>query len=214
MMEMTMLDPDTLTLSQLVEALEDNSPEAGWWLDPKSGEFHYWNDQFDSEVDSPHPEEADYLYIEPIGSREAYGDMEDFIALLGSGQAPDRLSRAIEGRGAFRRFKDALFEYPELPRQWSAFHDHRMKKRAIEWLQDHSLVDDAHAEAATDGLVEPTVVYDDPTATVEARLDHLERIARRVADEAKAVGWLDPSATTPVPLLQGAIRELADTLNS
>jgi predicted nucleotidyltransferase len=67
------------------------------------------------------------------------------------------LARAIEGRGAFRRFKDALFEFPELRETWFKFHDVRMRRRAIEWLVDVKLVDDVAVGAVLDQLVEPVV---------------------------------------------------------
>src|SRR5207302_11230480 len=72
-------------------------------------------------------------------------------------RAADLLSRAIEGRGAFRRFKDTLFECPELREAWFRFHDVRLRRRAIEWLQDASLVDDAAADAALAELEDPPV---------------------------------------------------------
>jgi Uncharacterised protein family (UPF0158) len=57
-----------------------------------------------------------------------------------------RLARAIDGRGAFRRFKAELHEeYPHLLPAWYAFRDTRAKRRAVEWLADSSLIDDEAA---------------------------------------------------------------------
>lgn len=57
-----------------------------------------------------------------------------------------RLTRAIQGKGAFRRFKNELHEeYPQLLPAWYAFRDARAQRRAVEWLADNSLVDDAAA---------------------------------------------------------------------
>jgi hypothetical protein len=63
-------------------------------------------------------------------------------------RARELLERAIEGRGAFRRFKDTLFEFPELRETWFRFHDARMERRALEWLADEGLVDREAAERA------------------------------------------------------------------
>ena len=60
--------------------------------------------------------------------------MEDFIRRVRDPRARDLLERAIAGRGAFRRFKDTLLDFPDLRPVWFAFHDARMERRAIEWL--------------------------------------------------------------------------------
>lgn len=63
-----------------------------------------------------------------------------------------RLGRAIRGKGAFRRFKDELYEeYTGLVPVWHAFRDARAKRRAVEWLLDQDLI---HNEDARQFLVE------------------------------------------------------------
>ncbi len=58
-----------------------------------------------------------------------------------------RLARAIQGRGAFRRFKDELHEeHPDLVPAWYAFRDARARRRAVKWLADNSLIDDEAAD--------------------------------------------------------------------
>jgi hypothetical protein len=72
--------------------------------------------------------------------------MADFTERISDERAGRRLARAIEGKGAFRRFKDELHqEYPHLLPVWYAFRDVRAKSRAVEWLADNSLIDDDHA---------------------------------------------------------------------
>jgi predicted nucleotidyltransferase len=89
------------------------------------------------------------LFIDPLSSHESYADLEDFTALVRDPRARDLLERAIEGRGAFRRFKDTLFDFPELREAWFKFRDVRMERRALEWLADHGVVDEETAEAAS-----------------------------------------------------------------
>ena len=73
--------------------------------------------------------------------------MADFAERVSDERAGRRLTRAIQGKGAFRRFKDELHEeYPELLPAWHAFRDARARRRAVTWLADNSLIDD---EAAT-----------------------------------------------------------------
>jgi Uncharacterised protein family (UPF0158) len=58
-----------------------------------------------------------------------------------------RLEPAIQGKGAFRRFKDQLHqEHPSLLPAWYAFLDARATRRAIQWLADNSLIDDEAAD--------------------------------------------------------------------
>jgi predicted nucleotidyltransferase len=145
---MTMLDVAKLDLSDLCMALEDNSPEHSWWIDPTTGQTEMWSEYTGDELGLGHPDDRDLVFVEPIGSRDAYGDMEDFVERVRDPRARELLSRAIEGRGAFRRFKDTLLEFPELRQAWFAFHDARMQRRALEWLAGAGLVDTGAAEEA------------------------------------------------------------------
>ena len=68
--------------------------------------------------------------------------MADFAERISDEPAGRRLARAIQGKGAFRRFKNELHqEYPQLLPVWHAWADVRAKRRAVEWLVDNSLVD-------------------------------------------------------------------------
>jgi len=151
---MTMLDLDDVDLGAIAEALEDQSYEHSWWLDPATGEVQFWSQDV-VEEGVEHPEELDWIPISAIGSREGYRDMEDFIARVRDPRARDLLERAIEGRGAFRRFKDTLFEFPGLREAWFAFRDARLERRAVEWLVDERLVDEAGARRALGKLEDP-----------------------------------------------------------
>ena len=69
--------------------------------------------------------------------------MADFAEAITDERAGRRLARAIEGKGAFRRFRNELHqEHPELLPSWYAFRDVRAKRRAVQWLADNSLIDD------------------------------------------------------------------------
>lgn len=169
-----MLDLDSC-LPELCAALEDNSPEHSWWFDPRSGECELHSDYFDSglaEEGEEDPEERELIYVEPISSRESYGDLEDFVERVGDLRARDLLERAISGRGAFRRFKDTLLEFPELREAWFRFHDARMERRAITWLEEQGLLGAEEAERATAARPDP----DRPTSRPDARA-----VARAVA---------------------------------
>jgi hypothetical protein len=68
--------------------------------------------------------------------------MADFAGTVTDERAARRLVRAVQGKGAFRRFRDELHdEYPDLLPAWHAFRDIRAKRRAVQWLADNSLID-------------------------------------------------------------------------
>lgn len=76
-----------------------------------------------------------YLAIPHADSHQGYHDMEDFIFTVSNRRLQDRLGQAIEGRGAFRRFKDVLASYPHERERWFAFKDERIRQRVLDWLE-------------------------------------------------------------------------------
>lgn len=72
-------------------------------------------------------------------------------------RARDLLERAIAGRGAFRRFKDTLFEFPELRKSWFEFHDARMMRRALQWLADEGVIDNQVVEREIEAHPDPAL---------------------------------------------------------
>jgi hypothetical protein len=69
-----------------------------------------------------------------IGSREGWRDMANFIATVDDRVVADRLVAAIEGRGAFSRFRRELDRRPELIGPWKAFSAECRVGRARSWL--------------------------------------------------------------------------------
>ncbi len=153
-----MLDLERVDLRSLAAALEDHSPGTMWWFDPHTGATEpSLADPVSVAVDAGEEDPLDrgLIRIEPIASREAYGDMEDFIDRVRDPRVRDLLERAIAGRGAFRRFKDTLLDFQELRELWFAFHDARMERRAIEWLADEGLLERGVAEREVRAREEP-----------------------------------------------------------
>lgn len=137
-----MLDVANIDLATLAEALEDHSGDTEWWFDPRSGQVEPWSS--DHSLDDPDeegPDERDLVMVFPLPSAIGYRDMEDFVARVRDPRARDLLRRAIEGRGAFRRFKDTLLEFPDLRTAWFAFHDARAERRALGWLSQEEVLD-------------------------------------------------------------------------
>lgn len=175
MTEMAMLGVARVDLSMLCTALEDHSHEASWWLDPETGAVELFSEELDE-----HPDDRGLVPVDPIPSHEAYRDLEDFVARVREPRARDLLERAIAGRGAFRRFKDTLHEFPELREAWFAFHDARMERRAIRWLEAEGLVSSEEADRQVAAREDPDV------PALGERFDPYE-VAEEVARDLKAL---------------------------
>lgn len=136
-------------LGELAMALDDHGLENEWWFDPATGRTVLRLDEAYSGIE----DDSDYsemVSVETQSSRAAYQDMVDFAEAVTDPRARDLLLRALEGRGAFRRFRDTLYDLDDLGLRWRDFSDLTAEKRALEWLDLHDLVDAAELEAAID----------------------------------------------------------------
>jgi len=143
------LELSSLDLGEIAEALADQTDyEHRWLMNPQTGEIVFWT--ADTGIDGQTPvdlDDLDLVCIDPLPSWVWYQDMADFAEAVTDERAGRRLARAIQGRGAFRRFKDELHEdHPDLLPAWYAFRDARARRRAVRWLADNSLIDDESAE--------------------------------------------------------------------
>ncbi len=135
-----LLRPLAVSLDELSEILEGDPLHGGGRIDRHTGEvWHRAQIDYAVEVGEEDPEDEDpdrWLSVECVGSHDGYRDMENFIAELTDPHRAELLAVAIEGRGAFRRFRDVLHQWPELVDRWYAFSDDRRIGRAREWLAD------------------------------------------------------------------------------
>jgi len=67
-----------------------------------------------------------------------YHIMEDFCYTVESEKVRDKLLNAISGRGAFRRFKDAI-HFLDIQDDWYRFQNEELEKIAIEWLEEKGI---------------------------------------------------------------------------
>ncbi|HEL1961081.1 TPA: hypothetical protein TYI36_001546 [Streptococcus suis] len=67
-----------------------------------------------------------------------YTFMELYISDLTDGDLSGRLSRAIRGRGAFRRFKNELERCDRLE-EWYAFETQCYKELVLDWCQENEI---------------------------------------------------------------------------
>ena len=132
-----MLELSTLDLDEIATALQDQTAyEHRWLIDPESGQIAVWTE--DGGIDGRTPVDLDELNlipIEPMPSWVWYQDMADFADGITDQRAGRSLIRAIQGKGAFRRFKNRLHQdYPQLLPAWHAFQSARAKRALRAWL--------------------------------------------------------------------------------
>ena len=143
------LDLSSIDLEEIANALAGQTGyEHHWLINPDTGEIAFWTADTGIDGQTPvDPDELDLVVIEPLPSWVWYQDMADFAGGITDERAGHRLAQAIQGKGAFRRFKDELHEeYPALLAAWYAFRDTRARRRAVQWLADNSLIDDDSAD--------------------------------------------------------------------
>jgi hypothetical protein len=142
-----MLDLSKLDLDGIATALADQTDyyEQCWLINPQTGELAYWTRDLGIDGHTPvELDDLDLLPINPLPSNVWYQDMADFAEGVSDQRAGRDLARALQGKGPFRRFKNKLHGgYPDLLSAWHAFSDARATHRAVDWLVDNSLVDEA-----------------------------------------------------------------------
>jgi len=111
---------------ELMSALEEGESCEGlpaWELEllPQAKEIFEGNERYEEIPTRP--------------SHEAYDVMVEFVSDVKDGRMRSRLESALHGKGAFRRFRDTLREYPEVEKEWFKFKDERDKEMVKEWLE-------------------------------------------------------------------------------
>ncbi|GBG08475.1 hypothetical protein PAT3040_03058 [Paenibacillus agaridevorans] len=79
-------------------------------------------------------EDEVYLYFTLRNEYHEYEIIEEFIGTLNEAEVREELFGAIQGRGAFRRFKDGISEH-DLEKQWYEFKEKKIKELVIEWCK-------------------------------------------------------------------------------
>lgn len=128
-------------------AFTANAEEWTCYLDVRSGEVQMVpvgrmddddtglsDEELDAGLEAGH-----LIHVEPLGSRIEYRWMEEFAGTVGDARLRDRLEVALDGRGAFRRFKNVLLDAPDERERWFAFRDARLRTATREWLAEHGI---------------------------------------------------------------------------
>ena len=125
----------------LEDAFENNAAEVHSYLHLITGEVVRIVDGVaDPRMHARIAKSREYLRVDAVPSREQYRWMEEFVDDLKDQDIADELSEAIDGKGAFRRFKDVLVRYPEERERWFSFRSERLRRDIATWLKTHNIV--------------------------------------------------------------------------
>ncbi len=152
-----MLDLGGIDLDEIATALADQTDyEHRWLIDPRTGQVAFWTS--DTGIDGNNPveiDELDLIPIDPLPSHVWFKDMADFANAISDIDVARQLTQSLQGRGAFRRFKNQLYEHQELILPWHTLRDVRAQRRAVEWLLDQGLIDHDTAQRFTSDNPDP-----------------------------------------------------------
>jgi hypothetical protein len=120
----------------LEAAFENHAPDVRAYLDRGTGEVVVVTDGAgDAAMERVKARPDDHVRVDPVPSREQYRMMEQFIDTVTLEPLKEQLKDAIVGKGAFRRFKDAVGRYVEERKRWFAFRDVLLHLYILEWLK-------------------------------------------------------------------------------
>ena len=147
-------------------AFERNSPGLESYVDRRTGEVLVVVDDVAEDAETrrlieERPE--DYVRIEPASSREQYRWMEQFVGLVEDEKLRDRLFIAIDGKGAFRRFKDVLLGFPAERERWFNYRSGWLHYHINNWFEAKELDPDPSPPWGKD--VSPPAVSPDPAVS-------------------------------------------------
>jgi hypothetical protein len=156
----------------LEDAFENNAPEVHSYLHLTTGEvLRVVDGVADPQMHVRIASDGNYLRIDPVSSREQYRWMERFIPMVDEPDLRGKLTQAIDGKGAFRRFKDVLMGFGAERERWFAFRSERLRTFMEAWLTAHAIKATPRPQWADDGAPDSEVAPDSlaaPPSSVSA----------------------------------------------
>lgn len=132
-------------LQEVLEALEGAGMETAYYYDTENEEIlMVFDGMINGEYNPELMEEISEGFIEDFiplpGQYEIheYRMMENFIYELPEGRNQDILEQAIRGKGAFRRFKDRLYDVG-LEEKWYKYRTDCYESIAREWCEKYGI---------------------------------------------------------------------------
>jgi hypothetical protein len=181
----------------LEDAFENNAPEVHSYLHLATGEvLRVVDGVADPQMHVRIASDSNYLRIDPVSSREQYRWMERFLPMVENTESRGKLMQAIDGKGAFRRFKDVLMTYGPERERWFAFRSERLRTFMEAWLAAHGIKPinrpawaDAGPEPETE--VAPESVEEGPKSSGGKRTRNAESLRQHLKELGDALGPRD-----------------------
>jgi hypothetical protein len=177
--------------TDLETAFERNAPDTESFLDTRTGEVVTVSEGAIDYTEQRGKVQAGgeaFVRIEPAASREQYKWMERFVVGVTDEALRERLVIAIDGKGAFRRFKDVLLNYPTERERWFSYRSELLHWSMHKWLEKEQL---SPKEPAPWGEPPPppedNVQLERPSTTGEGPGEILRRQAKELIDLVPAV---------------------------
>jgi uncharacterized protein UPF0158 len=124
----------------LEDAFENNAPEVHSYLHLGTGDvLRVVDGVADPQMHARIAADTNYLRIDPVSSREQYRWMERFVGSVADEALRERLIISIDGKGAFRRFKDVLLAYPAERERWFSYRAELLHWHIQQWLEQHDI---------------------------------------------------------------------------
>ena len=140
----TLPNANSIDLGMLEVAMDDSDQTHRSFLNLIAGEVIFFSDYLGLSDEHEHLSEEidgsnDYVAIERVPSQEAYQWMVNFVDEMVAPtdeRAAEILSMALNGKGAFRRFKDALHRVNDQWLQaWYQLKQTQLEAAIDEWLK-------------------------------------------------------------------------------
>jgi hypothetical protein len=133
----TITDDDVamVEMDKFDEEFEEELEEV---TDDVGDEDFSWEIQYFQDVKRILADDADYLELPSSYEIHEYEIMERFCLSVPDGKVRDVLLRKIRGSGAFRRFKDTIYQY-DIENDWFKYRDEAYKEFAVAWLESKSI---------------------------------------------------------------------------
>ena len=127
-------------LDDIIEALQETSQEIDFYYNPDNKEIFMSNI---GDYEDLNEDELDELFAKSIMlptryEINEYSMMESFIETIDDKTIHNQLLIAINGPGAFRRFKDTCLNF-DIIEKWYKFRDEKYKKIAINWCNKNNI---------------------------------------------------------------------------
>jgi len=133
-----------VNLNDVIDAIEFADMEIEYYYSIKTEEILICFDGMINGDKNPELEEdmeenfEDYIRLPNQYDVNEYNMMEEFIENLPEGKNQEKLADAIRGRGAFRRFKDMVYDLG-LEQKWFRYRDAEYSRIAREWCKENEI---------------------------------------------------------------------------